>query len=161
MDRGAARSRKREEKLLKQQEKAKIEAAAEAAPAESSRAVKGAGKGKRQNIKNGANDDEAADSGDESGKKNVHADRRQDPNPELYKSKAIRTARALVYSQAAFELPVPAERLAGVTRVDLEGSGCTDVSWLAGSGVTWLSVKGCPIEKGWDAVGSLDALAGE
>jgi len=78
-----------------------------------------------------------------------------------YRPKAIRSAHALIYSQEKFDLPPASERLAGVTRVDLEGSGCTDVSWLKDTAVTWLSLKGCPVTEGWDAVGGLEGLAGE
>ena len=47
----------------------------------------------------------------------------------------------------------------GVRRVDLSGSGVTDVSWVTG-GVTWLSLAGCPVEKGWEAIGELKELSG-
>lgn len=84
---------------------------------------------------------------------------RVDPNdPNRFKPKAVRTAKALIYSQEAFDIPPPPERLEGVTRIDLEGSGCTDVSWLPGS-TTWLSLKGCEVKEGWEAVGKLENLA--
>lgn len=84
---------------------------------------------------------------------------RVDPNdPNRFKAKAVRTAHALVFSQEAFAIPPPAERLAGVTRIDLEGSGCADVSWLPAS-TTWLSLKNCPVTAGWDTVGGLENLA--
>ena len=83
--------------------------------------------------------------------------------PELdeairYKPKAIRTSAALVWSEGAFDVPPSPERLDGVRRIDLSGSGITDISWVKG-GVTWLSVAGCPIEKGWEAVGELKELS--
>jgi hypothetical protein len=81
-------------------------------------------------------------------------------DPARFRPKAIRDSVALVWSQNTFPLPPPADILANVTRVDLTGSDCTDVSWLSGTKVTWLSLKGCKIEKGWDAVGSLSNLAG-
>lgn len=84
--------------------------------------------------------------------------------PELdeavrYKPKAIRTSAALIWSEGAFEVPPKPERLEGVRRVDLSGSGITDVSWIKG-GVTWLSLAGCPVEKGWEAIGDLNELSG-
>ncbi|WVF67980.1 hypothetical protein IAT40_002742 [Kwoniella sp. CBS 6097] len=86
---------------------------------------------------------------------------RHNPNndPNQYKPKAIRTSAALIYSQSAFPIPPPAETLKTVRRVDLTGSGCTDVSWLNGTEVTWLSVAGCQIQDGWDAVGNLKDLS--
>ncbi|WRT70583.1 uncharacterized protein IL334_007581 [Kwoniella shivajii] len=82
----------------------------------------------------------------------------QSKDPSLYKPKAIRTSAALIYSQERFSLPPSSELLANVRRVDLSGSDVTDVSWLEGTGVTWLSLNGCKITKGWDAVGSLEEL---
>jgi len=81
-------------------------------------------------------------------------------DPARFRPKAIRDSVALIWSQSTFPLPPPADILANVTRVDLTGSACTDVSWLSGTKVTWLSLKGCKIEKGWDEVGSLANLAG-
>lgn len=84
---------------------------------------------------------------------------RVDPNdPNRFKAKAVRTAHALIYSQEQFVIPPPPERLEGVTRIDLEGSGCSDVSWLPAS-TTWLSLKNCPVTEGWDTVGGLENLA--
>lgn len=37
----------------------------------------------------------------------------------------------------------------------------TDLTWLQGTGVTWLSLAGCPVEQGWEAVGSLKELSGK
>jgi hypothetical protein len=76
-----------------------------------------------------------------------------------YKPKAIRTAAALIWSEGAFDLPPSEERMENVRRVDLSGSGVTDVSWIKG-GVTWLSLAGCPVEQGWEAVGELKELSG-
>lgn len=78
-----------------------------------------------------------------------------------YKPKAIRSSAALIWSQAAFAIPPPKDVLEGVRRVDLAGSGLTDVSWLKGTGVTWLNLAGCQISEGWEAVGSLTELSGE
>lgn len=82
-------------------------------------------------------------------------------DPARFRPKAIRDSAALIWSQAEFPLPPPTESLEKVTRVDLTGSDCTDVSWLKGTKVTWLNLKGCKIESGWDAVGSLKDLTGE
>lgn len=81
-------------------------------------------------------------------------------DPNQYKPKAIRTASALIYIQSPFPLPPPRDLLKNVRRVDLAGSGCTDVSWLEGSGVTWLSLSACEIKEGWEAVGALEELSG-
>lgn len=78
-----------------------------------------------------------------------------------YKPKAIRSAAALIWSQAEFAIPPPKDIMEGVRRVDLAGSGVTDVSWLQGAGVTWLNLAGCNIQEGWEAVGSLKELSGE
>lgn len=77
-----------------------------------------------------------------------------------YKPKAIRSSAALIWSEGAFEVPPSVERMEGVRRVDLSGSGVTDVSWVKG-GVTWLSLAGCPVEKGWEAIGELKELSGK
>jgi hypothetical protein len=82
-------------------------------------------------------------------------------DPARFRPKAIRDSTALIWSQGPFPLPPSAEAIANVTRVDLTGSECTDVTWLAGSKVTWLSLKGCKVQKGWDEVGALDNLAGK
>jgi hypothetical protein len=58
-------------------------------------------------------------------------------------------------------MPPPKEVLKSVRRVDLSGSGATDVSWLEGMDVTWLSLSGCRVEKGWEAVGGSKELSGE
>ncbi|OCF39822.1 hypothetical protein I317_06374 [Kwoniella heveanensis CBS 569] len=86
---------------------------------------------------------------------------RHNPNndPNQYKPKAIRTSAALIYSQSAFSIPPSSETLKTVRRVDLSGSGCTNVSWLLGTEVTWLSVAGCQIQDGWEAIGSLQNLS--
>jgi hypothetical protein len=78
-----------------------------------------------------------------------------------YKPKAIRSSAALIWAQAEFPIPPPKDVLDGVRRIDLAGSGITDVSWLAGLGVTWLNLAGCRIKDGWEAVGSLTELSGE
>jgi hypothetical protein len=138
MDRGAARSRKRAQK-----------AEAKPAPAESNAQLakllepkQGKGKGKGN------------------GRPPHKRKEKPEAGPDQYKAKAIRTAKALVYSQAAFSIPPPPERLEGVTRVDLDGAECTDISWLPSS-VTWLSVKGCQVTDGWEVVGALEGLTGE
>ena len=81
----------------------------------------------------------------------------QSRDPALYTAKAVRTNAALNWASGAFEIP-PAS-LEGITRVDLTGSGVTDVSWLSGSGVRWLGLSGCVI-KDWSAVGTLEQLTG-
>lgn len=86
--------------------------------------------------------------------------RQPHPDPNQYKPKAIRTSAALIYSESPFPLPPTPDMLANVRRVDLAGSGVTDVSFLQDTGVTWLSLVGCPVEKGWKAVASLKELAG-
>lgn len=78
-----------------------------------------------------------------------------------YKPKAIRSSAALIWSEAPFAIPPPKDVLEGVRRVDLSGSGVTDVSWLKGTGVTWLSLAGCEGVQGWEAVGTLTELSGE
>lgn len=156
MDKGAARSRKRDEKAKRDAERAAAEASTQRltkllddGPKSGKKGMgKGKGKGKNREDK----DETKAET-------EKHPDREIDPNQ--YKPKAIRSARALIYSAEAFDVPPPPERLEGVTRVDLEGSGCTDVSWLRGTAVTWLSVKGCQVSAGWDAVASLEGLSGE
>ncbi|CAD6586621.1 MAG: hypothetical protein TREMPRED_004501 [Tremellales sp. Tagirdzhanova-0007] len=78
-----------------------------------------------------------------------------------YKPKAIRTAAALIYNEAAFSTPPSRAVLRNVKRVDLAGSGSTDVSWLEDSSVTWLNLTGCKVKKGWEAVGKLKDLSGK
>lgn len=82
-------------------------------------------------------------------------------DPARFRPKAIRDSAALLWPQGAFEIPPSPDILSRVTRVDLSSSGCTDVSWLAGTRVTWLSVRGCKLSSGWGAVGSLSDLAGQ
>jgi hypothetical protein len=85
----------------------------------------------------------------------------QSRDPSLYKAKAVRTSAALVYSEAAFPLPPPKDLLKGVRRVDLAGSGVTDVGWLKEcEDVTWLNLAGCEGLKGWEGVGELKNLSG-
>ncbi|CAK9786434.1 L domain-like protein [Cutaneotrichosporon oleaginosum] len=137
MDRGAARSRKRSQKMDKAPKADPVESNAQLAkllqPTKGK--DKGAGKGRPQRKQK----------------------ERVDAGPDQYKAKAIRTAHALVYAQSAFAIPPPPERLEGVTRIDLDGAECTDVSWIPPS-VTWLSVKGCAVTKGWEVVGALEGL---
>ncbi|WWC65149.1 uncharacterized protein I303_107763 [Kwoniella dejecticola CBS 10117] len=83
---------------------------------------------------------------------------RQSKDPSLYVPKAIRTSAALIYSQSPFPIPPTSEVLASVRRLDLSGSGVTDVKWLKGTGVTWLSLNGCQIQEGWEEVGELQEL---
>lgn len=167
MDRGAARSRKRSQKVEK--EVAAGDKPAVAGP--SDRPSKAAGKGKRERnggdrterpAKRQREDGGTGAAGDKDGEDEKPMRRGRKPvdlGPDRFKPKAIRQAHALVYSQAAFSIPPPADKLEGVTRVDLEGSECTDVSWLPSS-VTWLNLKSCPISAGWDVVGNLN-LTGE
>lgn len=144
MDRGAARSKKRAEK----------EAAKAAAAASSSKLDLLLGEQKRGRGQDGDRREKKEK------KPRPVKQNRVDPNdPNRFKAKAVRTAHALIYSQAQFEVPPPPERLEGVTRIDLEGSDCADVSWIPSS-VTWLSVKGCPVTDGWEAIGNLENLAG-
>ncbi|WWC98695.1 hypothetical protein V866_005588 [Kwoniella sp. B9012] len=92
-------------------------------------------------------------------KRDRHVREEQSKDPSLYVPKAIRTSSALIYSKEPFDLPPSPERLANVTRIDLAGSGVKDVSWLKDAkGVTWLSLNGCQIERGWEQVGELDKL---
>jgi hypothetical protein len=146
MDRGAARSRKRTDKEQKDAERAaEAEASAALLAKLADTEEKAAAKGKGGKERPPRKEKKAFDPSDKS----------------QYRAKAIRSSNALIYAQEQFALPPPAERLAGVTRVDLEGSGCADVSWLKDTAVTWLSLKGCPVTEGWDAVGGLEGLAGE
>lgn len=82
-------------------------------------------------------------------------------DPANFQPKAIRTSAALIFSKDPFPIPPTKEVLQNVRRVDLEGSGVTDVGFLQGTGVTWLSLKGCKVTQGWEAVGGLSELAGE
>jgi len=82
-------------------------------------------------------------------------------DPARFRPKAIRDSVALIWAQGSFPLPPPSGTISRVTRVDLTGSPCTDISWLSGTNVTWLSLKGCKVETGWDEVGALENLAGE
>ncbi|BEJ11966.1 hypothetical protein CspHIS471_0204260 [Cutaneotrichosporon sp. HIS471] len=130
MDRGAARSRKRTQKAEDKAKTTPVEDKTKLAK------LLHKGKGKRER---------------------PPRKQKEPAGPDQYKAKAIRTARALVYAQEAFEIPPPPERLVGVTRVDLDGAECTDISWLPAS-VTWLSVKACPVTEGWDVIGALEGL---
>ncbi|KZP33505.1 RNI-like protein [Athelia psychrophila] len=80
-------------------------------------------------------------------------------DPNQYKPKAIRTSVALIYKDAPFPIPPTAAMLANVRRVDLSGSGATDVRWLRGTALTWLSLAGCEVTEGWAEVGDLDMLS--
>jgi hypothetical protein len=82
-------------------------------------------------------------------------------DPSRFRPKAIRESAALVWAQQQFAIPPSPEALSKVTRVDLTGSDCTDISWLEGTKVTWLSLKGCKVQNGWDAVASLQELSGQ
>ena len=142
MDKGAARSKKREQQL----ERAALRAAEEA----------------RLKPKAGASS-EAGPSNPRPArtlpqKKQRPRPQDQSRDPALYKSKAVRSNAALDWANGPFQIPPPS--LEGITRVDLTGSGVTDVSWLAGSGVRWLGLSGCVI-KDWSAVGTLKQLTGE
>lgn len=162
MDRGAARSRKRLQAAEKGSKPADANpklATLMSADGKPKNAGKGKGKGKPRDGAKSSDRPDRAD-GERPGRKFGKKKEQEDRGPDQYKAKAIRTAHALVYSQAPFAIPPPAERLEGVTRVDLEGSGCEDVSWLPAS-VTWLNLKGCAVTSGWDVVGSLEGLTGE
>ena len=187
MDRGAARSRKRTKQLDKPVSRtherpgpnsrapATVTTTGNAHPTRDAGPEAGPSRQRQQKAAKGefrtksihARDDEPLfkpTSGFESARPVIARKRRgeereeQSRDPALYRPKAIRESTALVYSSSPFTLPPD---LSHVTRLDLEGSGVTDVSWLKGSKVTWLSLKGCQLEKGWDAVGSLDALSGQ
>lgn len=82
-------------------------------------------------------------------------------DPNQYKPKAIRTSVALIYKDAPFPIPPTAAMLGNVRRVDLSGSGATDVRWLHGTSLTWLSLAGCEVVEGWAEVGGMDMLSGE
>ncbi|KIR42365.1 hypothetical protein I307_00843 [Cryptococcus deuterogattii 99/473] len=82
----------------------------------------------------------------------------QSKDPSLYKPKAVRTSAALIYSETPCTLPPPTEQLENVRRIDLSGSEAKDVSWLEGLPVTWLSLANCPIQHGWEAIGTLSEL---
>lgn len=85
----------------------------------------------------------------------------QSKDPSLYKPKAVRTSAALIYSETPCTLPPPTEQLENARRIDLSGSEAKDVSWLEGLPITWLSLANCPIQHGWEAVGTLSELTGE
>ncbi|GFZ48197.1 hypothetical protein JCM24511_05945 [Saitozyma sp. JCM 24511] len=141
MDRGAARSKKRSQ----QQER---ERGAAGGPTPTPRPAPGSDRPTRPLPSSS------------SGPSKPRAPTRQPhPDPNQYKPKAIRTSAALIYSESPFPLPPTPDMLANVRRVDLAGSGVTDVSFLQDTGVTWLSLVGCPVEKGWKAVASLKELA--
>ncbi|WVR08503.1 hypothetical protein IAU60_005558 [Kwoniella sp. DSM 27419] len=144
MDRGAARSRKKAAQAVKAQPTAVAsQAPAQAGPSSTSKQRDGPGPSRRK---------------ERPPRPEKPVRGAQSTDPSLYRPKAIRTAAALIYSQAPFDLPPSSEQLAAVRRVDLAGSGATEVSWLEGTGVTWLNLAGCRIEKGWEAVGSLQDL---
>lgn len=82
-------------------------------------------------------------------------------DPARFRPKAIRDSAALIWSQGEFPLPPSPNSLSNVTRVDLSGSPCVDISWLKDTKVTWLNLKSCQIKQGWDAVGSLKDLTGQ
>lgn len=153
MDRGAARSRKRTQVAEKGAKTADSNPRLAKLLDEDGKPRTFTGKGKPRRD---------GDGGDrkEGGRPPRKVKEQEDRGPDQYKAKAIRTAHALVYSQTAFAIPPAPERLEGVTRVDLEGSGCTDVSWLPGS-VTWLNLKGCAVTEGWEVVAALEGLTGE
>lgn len=151
MDKGAARSRKAAAKLIKADHDA---SEASASAHQSRRSV---------NANAEAGPSKPSAQPHPSRKEPRHKKTRpeeQSRDPALYTAKAIRDASALIWRHGAFPLPPPADVLRGVRRVDLEGSGVRDISWLKGAGVTWLSLSGCGIERGWDAVGSLAELSG-
>ncbi|WVQ95540.1 hypothetical protein IAU59_002637 [Kwoniella sp. CBS 9459] len=175
MDRGAARSRKRAAQGPKPTQGGPTAAAGPGPsttastsrfrdgkhPARGPRGPEGRTQGDTRRdgqslVKNGK-----SDSGETDAPKQEPRGPRHNPdnNPNQYKPKAIRTSAALIYSQSAFSIPPPAETLKIVRRVDLSGSACADVSWLAGTEVTWLSLAGCQIQEGWEAVGSLKDLS--
>ncbi|WVQ70746.1 hypothetical protein IAR50_000268 [Cryptococcus sp. DSM 104548] len=139
MDRGAARSRKRAEQALKPAAGPSTKKAEEPVVARNSEGLE-------------LKKDERPP------RKKRYGQGEQPKDPSLYKPKAVRSAAALIYSESAFPIPPPKESLENVRRVDLSGSGAQDVSWLEGMSVTWLSLAGCPVEKGWEAVGSLSEL---
>ncbi|ORX41130.1 hypothetical protein BD324DRAFT_43502 [Kockovaella imperatae] len=171
MDRGAARSRKRAQQLVKpvderrqdsssagpSRARARAESNSEAGPSRArggggSHAHGGGSKGKDRD----ASSEKSRHPKKSSQRRNIDGPVEQSRDPALYRPKAIRDATALVYSQDPFAFPPP--DLSHVTRLDLEGSGVTDIEWLKGSRVTWLSLKGCQVERGWDAVGALGGL---
>lgn len=148
MDRGAARSRKQEERGL---ETASI-------PAESSRPrPRPQAQQEAQAGPSTSNTQPSREPSTSRFKPRII----DNTDPARFRPKAIRDSVALIWSQGEFPLPPPAESLAKVTRVDLTGSECTDVSWLKGTKVTWLNLKGCNIKSGWDAVGTLKDLTGK
>ncbi|WVW80975.1 hypothetical protein I302_102966 [Kwoniella bestiolae CBS 10118] len=146
MDRGAARSKKR---ALKAQSAAQQTASQAQQPQ--------AGPSKTQPETQQRKDDPVKT---KPRRKDRNKREEQSKDPSLYVPKAIRTSSALIYSQTPFPIPPPAEVLANVRRVDLSGSGVRDVSFLKDAkGVTWLSLNGCQIERGWEEVGGLEELA--
>lgn len=152
MDRGAARSRKRALKLAPTTDTTSSAGPSRPPP---SKPLRPQADGDRKPIQ---------DRPDRLSQIKKHRKQRQDnanTDPTKFQPKAIRTAAALIYSKEPFPIPPPKDLLSNVRRIDLEGSGVTDVSFLLGTGVTWLSLKGCEVENGWEAVGSLNELAGE
>ncbi|ODN99549.1 hypothetical protein L198_03393 [Cryptococcus wingfieldii CBS 7118] len=138
MDRGAARSRKRAE--------------------QSSKSAPGPSTTKSEKSAETRTGDGQDKKDERPPRKQRYGQGEQPKDPSLYKPKAVRSAAALIYSESAFPIPPPQESLKNVRRVDLSGSGAQDVSWLEGMGVTWLNLAGCPVEKGWEAVGTLSEL---
>ena len=150
MDRGAARSRKRAQTLAKL-----IERPLKQQPRSNGPGSKSESPGEHRQ-KSWSHHDPYPKLGQPSRLK------RRDELPESirYRPKALRESAALIYASKAFPLPPSPEVLDGVTRIDLEGSRVTDVSWLRGTKVTWLSLAGCAVTEGWDAVGLLADLSG-
>lgn len=134
MDKGAARSRKQAQKPQHVPSEPQSRPVTEAAPRPSSSSEPGPSRFKPKIIDN--------------------------TDPSRFRPKAIRESAALIWLQEPFSLPPSPDILSKVTRVDLAGSNCTDISWLKGTKVTWLSLKGCKIEQGLEAVASLEELAG-
>ncbi|WWD20605.1 hypothetical protein CI109_105081 [Kwoniella shandongensis] len=154
MDKGAARSRKRAAAKVQPQSQGATSGNGPQAGPSTSKSF--------SSDKDNDNKNETTESGEKKHRFKKERPPRageQSKDPSLYQPKAIRTAVALIYSQDPFPIPPPAESLTTIRRVDLTGSGATDVSWLEGTGVTWLSLAGCQIEKGWEAVGSLQELS--
>lgn len=150
MDRGAARSRKREQK-----------------PSQASRMDE---KITRRPVAAGASSEITTNStpGPSRLPRKSHISKQRAPrepqsrDPALYKAKAVRSAAALIYSEAAFPLPPPKDILKGVRRIDLAGSNVKDIDWLKECHeVTWLNLAGCEDVRGWEGVGGLSNLSGK
>jgi hypothetical protein len=143
MDRGAARSKKRQQQLEKAAQARVLPKPGAEAPTSSAEA--------------GPSTRPPRPAKPLPQKKKRLAPEEQSRDPELYKAKAVRSNAALDWNAGPFELPPVS--LEGITRVDLTGSGVTDVSWLRGSSVRWLGLSGCKVED-WSAVASLSELTG-